>query len=73
MKSQKMIEKVANHRLQLTGCARVMMLLSVWNLLSAGGRQLSLLRYAQRSLFDEDTSGSPGNSFRAEAGPPNGT
>lgn len=33
-----------NHRLQLTGWARVMMLLSVWSLLSAGGRQLSLVR-----------------------------
>jgi hypothetical protein len=37
-----------NHRLQLTGCARDMMLLSVWSLLSAGGRQLSLLRYAPK-------------------------
>jgi len=33
-----------NHRLQLTGCARDMMWLSVWSLLSAGGRQLSLFR-----------------------------
>lgn len=36
----------ANHRLQLTGDARVMMFLSVWSLLSAGGRQLSLFRWA---------------------------
>ena len=34
----------ANHRLQLTGDARDMMLLLVCSLLSAGGRQLSLLR-----------------------------
>jgi len=40
---QRVIE-AANHRLQLTGCARDKMLLSVWSLLSAGGRQLSLLR-----------------------------
>ena len=37
--------KLANHRLQLTGDARDMMWLSVWSLYSAGGRQLSLLRY----------------------------
>lgn len=28
-----------------TGCARVIMLLSVWSLLSAGGWQLNFLRY----------------------------
>ena len=33
-----------NQRLQLTGCARVMMWLSVCSPLPAGGRQLSLLR-----------------------------
>ena len=33
-----------NQRLQLTGSARDMMQLSVWSLLSAGGRQLSLSR-----------------------------
>jgi len=39
---------LANHRLQLTGCARDMMMLllslSIWCSLSASGRQLSLLR-----------------------------
>ena len=40
-----------NHRLQLTGDARDMMWLSVWSLLSTGGRQLSLLRSTKKSLF----------------------
>ena len=42
-----------NPRLQLTGCARDMMWLLVWSLLSAGGRQLSLLRYPAMFTWDE--------------------
>jgi hypothetical protein len=38
-----------NHRLQLTGDARDMMLLSVCSLLSAGGRQLSRITLGTRS------------------------
>ena len=34
-------QKLANSTYKLTGCARDMMLLSVWSPLSAGGRQLS--------------------------------